>query len=105
MRCRCNSTRLHILGRSMVGYAEMKTLQRFRERRVLMHTYDTDGHALKQLRQKRGITQKALGAILGLKQYHIARLELGQWRPNAEARKRIAQALGAAEGRLFRRAA
>ena len=47
-------------------------------------------------RTRNGLTQAALGRILGMPQPHVARLELGEHTPTTDTLLRIADALGLA---------
>jgi len=48
---------------------------------------------IKKMRQKRGLTQKNLAELLGVKQSHISRWEAGTYQPNATTLKKMAEVL------------
>src|SRR5207244_297547 len=50
--------------------------------------------AVLRYRTDRGLSQRALAAKLGMKQPHIARLELGERNPSIETLERLASVLG-----------
>ena len=61
------------------------------------NNYDRKEHILTDLliyRQKKGLTQEKLAAIVGVKRESIARYESGERRPSPDVAERIAQALG-----------
>lgn len=52
------------------------------------------GKAIKDLRKKRGFTQKELAFKVGLQQGHLSRIEKGDVRPSDETMDNIAKAIG-----------
>ena len=48
---------------------------------------------IKEMRIKRGLTQKQLAELLGVKQSNISRWEAGTFQPNATTLKKMADAL------------
>lgn len=48
---------------------------------------------VKEMRKKRGLTQKQLAELLGVKQSNISRWESGVYLPNAATLKKMADAL------------
>lgn len=58
---------------------------------------------LAEWRQHRGLSQQALGAILGVSNMTISRWELGQAEPNLSVLAAICEALRMAPGDIYRR--
>ena len=48
---------------------------------------------IKKMRINRGLTQKQLAELLGVKQSHISRWEAGTYQPNATTLKKMADAM------------
>ncbi len=59
------------------------------------------GKVLKKVREKRGLTQAALGEKVGVHQVTIARLETGERNPSMDLLQRLAKALKVKVGRLL----
>ncbi len=54
----------------------------------------TVGENLRRIRKERGLTQKELGELCGIKEANIRKYELGKANPKIETISRIAKALG-----------
>ena len=54
----------------------------------------TVGENIRKLRKERGMTQKQLGEMCGIKEANIRKYELDKANPKIETIERIAQALG-----------
>ena len=54
----------------------------------------TVGENIKRLRTERGLTQKQLGELCGMKEANLRKYELDNANPKIETIERIAQALG-----------
>ena len=48
---------------------------------------------IKKMREKRGLTQKQLAELMGVKQSNISRWEAGTYQPNATTLKKMADVL------------
>lgn len=59
------------------------------------------GEKIRELREKRGLSQKQLADALGIDQSAIARWETGANEPTAFNVRRLADILGVAPGDLF----
>ena len=51
------------------------------------------GEQIKKVRQEKGLSQKALGQLLGVSQQHIAQYETGKRKPKYDTLKKIIHAL------------
>ena len=51
------------------------------------------GERIKKVRQEKGLSQKALGQLLGVSQQHIAQYETGKRKPKYDTLKKIIHAL------------
>ena len=56
---------------------------------------------IRQVRKRRGLTQKQLAIVCDLEQYQISRIEIGRLRPDRSTRERIARVLATAADSLF----
>ncbi len=68
----------------------------------LVHSLDGRQHPLERYRKRHGLTQKAMGDLLGLSHVSIWRIEQGSQPVSAELAKRIEQVTS---GEVFRLAA
>ena len=88
--------RNHRIGRSATDHARaaIKTDEALRELvQTELQRLDVAAR-VKALREKRGLSQSALAALVGTAQPNIARLEGGQSKPTLDLLARVANALG-----------
>jgi DNA-binding XRE family transcriptional regulator len=63
--------------------------------------WNSGGVALRGARSKEGLTQKQLAALVGIAQHHISEMENGKRPIGKETAKKLAEALGIADYRVF----
>ena len=63
--------------------------------------WNSGGVALRGARGKEGVTQKQLAALVGIAQHHISEMENGKRPIGKETAKRLAEALGISDYRVF----
>lgn len=56
---------------------------------------------LKTLREKRGLSQLALGGLAGMTQSHVSKLEKGHLTPTVQTVVKLAKALGVPTSKLI----
>lgn len=60
------------------------------------------GEKLKTLRERKGMTQKELAALLGFSNYHVSGLEIGRKHPHVQLTIKIADIFGVTVDQLVR---
>jgi len=58
-------------------------------------------NSIRDIREKRGLTQERLADLCGLPRPHISAIERGEYRPRIDTAQKIAQALGTTVDELF----